>query len=146
MTAATARTKHAQRCIQIENVKNLKENIDAIKASQHTLQIILQGNGDGKGGMVTDVALICKTIETIEGKLSVTAEVNTELEIQRRVAIEIAKAKQALSDGAQKRKLSTMQLIGLVFAGLVFVSSLVFNVLNYTVKIKSNAANITTTK
>jgi hypothetical protein len=96
--------------------------------------------------MVTDVALICKTIETIEGKLSVTAEVNTELEIQRRVAIEIAKAKQALSDGAQKRKLSTMQLIGLVFAGLVFVSSLVFNVLNYTVKIKSNAANITTTK
>lgn len=86
---------HQIPCTQEDNVNNLKKEQFEIKQDLHTLFVIIDGNGTGKG-MKIDLALAVASLKRIETRLSSEEVINKELEIQARVTAEVQKVREEM--------------------------------------------------
>lgn len=105
---------HSVPCTQNQNIADIKSDLRKIHK-------IIDGNGEN--GMKTDIAII-------KEKLSGTMEVNTELEITRRVNEHKEKIRKEYEAKKNVRFGKTAQVIGLVFTGIAVITSLVLGVLS----------------
>ena len=104
-------------CEQKENIRKINE--------------MLVGNGHPEDGLAFKVRRMYDTSEEIKKqvgeireKLSSVAEVNTELEIQRRISIKVSELKNIKLDKGVK-------VAGIFIAALILISSFFLGVLNY---------------
>jgi len=113
---------HSVPCTQSQNIVDIKNDING-------LHKIIDGNG--AKGMKTDIALLIESTEHIKKKLSGTMEVNTELEIIRRVREQEEKIRKDFEDKKNVRFSKAAKIIGLVFTGIAVCTSLILGVLSF---------------
>lgn len=89
---------HSIPCTQASNIENIHNRMDKIEKT-------LNGNGDNAPGMKTDIALIKQSTTSInddlvhiKDKLSTRAEIDFELEVERRVSSELSKKLKEIAD------------------------------------------------
>ena len=113
---------HSVSCVQSQNIADIKCDISKIH------EII---DGNGKIGMKTDIALLKENTEYIKKKLSGTMEVNTELEIARRVREREEELKKEFEAKKNIKFSKTVKIIGLVFTVIAVCTSVTLGVLSY---------------
>jgi hypothetical protein len=112
--------KHSNPCVQEIRIGHLEGDVKQINTNIDRLFEIIDGNG--KPGMKTDLKIACLTIEQIEKKLSAKVEIETELEIQRRVAAEAQKIKEKY----EAKKIKRIELFLAGIAILISLAALIF--------------------
>jgi len=140
--------------------KRVKHNcIQKAELLRHTellkrFNMILLGNGTPEDGLfflfrkhIKDHDSILSDIKDIKDKLSTVTEINTEMEIQRRVKEEKEKLMKKMDDDniaeVEKKKFSWTKF-SIVVGALAFVVMAIFQVLNYSHNIEIKDAAIAT--
>ena len=113
---------HSVPCTQSQNIADIKKDINK-------LHEIIDGNG--KDGMRTDIALLKENTDHIKKKLSGTMEVNTELEITRRVREREEELKKEFEDRKNVKFSKTLKIIGLVFTVIAVCTSVTLGILSF---------------
>ena len=113
---------HSVPCVQNQNIADIKNDINR-------LHKIIDGNGEK--GMKTDIALLIESTEYIKQKLSGAMEVNTELEITRRVREQEEKLRKEFENRMNVRISKTLKVIGLVFTVIAVCSSVTLGILSF---------------
>jgi len=137
MVATAKRKTHSVPCTQEDNISNMKSDINEIKADVKSLHTTIDGNG--KPGMKTDLALLVSDVSYIKKKLSASAEIDNELEIQRRVVVEVEKREKDRQDVKFKKKGLSFQTIATIVGALSFIVMAIFAILNYELNKKTHS-------
>jgi len=113
---------HSVPCAQNQNIADIKSDLNS-------LHEIIDGNG--KQGMKTHIALLMESTEQIRKKLSGTMEVNTELEITRRVREQEEKLRKEFEDKKNVKFSKAVKIIGLIFTVIAVCTSVTLGVLSF---------------
>jgi len=113
---------HSVPCTQSQNIADIKKDINK-------LHEIIDGNG--KDGMRTDIALLKENTDHIKKKLSGTMEVNTELEITRRVREREREIREEFEAKKNIKFSKAVKIIGLVFTAIAVFASVILGILNF---------------